>query len=97
MVGVSACLCATFEAGRRVRSEQLVIGFSFLLTGMEMLSDWKETLKLRIVEGHRLSGKRLPAILLDDSFPSTDESLIGVEGLGGGGEGGVEGLFLSAD
>lgn len=63
---------------------------------MEMVSDWKETLKLLIVEGHRLSGKRLPAaILLDDD---NDESLTGVEGLCDGvGEGGVEGLFLSAD
>ena len=58
-----------------------------------MESDWKETLRLRIVEGHRLSGKRLPAALLDDNLTSKDESRTGVEGLGGGGEGGVEGLF----
>lgn len=89
MVGVSGCcccLCATFEAGRRVRSEALLTGFSFLLTGIEMLSDWKETLKLLIVEGHTP-----PATIL------LDESRTGVEGLGGGGEGGVEGLFLSAE
>lgn len=60
-----------------------------------MVSDWKETLRLRIVEGHRLSGKRL--LLRDDNFPSTDESLVGVDGLGGVGEVGVEGLFLSAE
>jgi len=80
-----------------VRSEALATGFSLLLTGMEMLSDWKETLRLRIVEGHRLSGKRLPGSLLDNNFPSTDESLVGVEGLRAVGEGGVEGLFLSAE
>ena len=90
-------MCATFEDGRRVRSEALATGFSLLLTGMEMLSDWKETLRLRIVEGHRLSGKRLPGSLLDNNFPSTDESLVGVEGLRTDGEGGVEGLFLSAE
>lgn len=49
------------------------------------------------MEGHRLSGKRLPDCLLEDNFPSTDESLVGVEGLDGVGEGGVEGLFLSAE
>lgn len=90
MVGISGCLCATFEAGRRERSEALTTGFSFLLTGMDMVSDWKETLRLRIVEGHRPSGKRL----LDNNFPSTDT---GVEGLCGVGEGGVEGLFLSVE
>lgn len=62
-----------------------------------MVSDWKETLRLRIVEGHRLSGKRLPVTLLDNNFPSTDASLVGVEGLRAVGEGGVEGLFLSAE
>jgi len=51
------------------------------------------------VEGHRLSGKRLPvpATLLDNNFPSPDESLVGVEGLRAVGDGGVEGLFLSAE
>lgn len=51
------------------------------------------------MEGHRLSGKRLPvpATLLDNNFPSPDESLVGVEGLRAVGDGGVEGLFLSAE
>jgi len=62
---------------------------------MEIVSDWKETLKLRIVDGQRASGILLPATLLDDEFTSIDESWTGVEGRGG--EGGVAGLFLSVD
>ena len=47
------------------------------------------------MEGQRASGILLPDTLLDDKCTSIDESWTGVEGLGG--EGGVAGLFLSAD
>lgn len=66
-----------------------------MLTGIEILSDWKETLRLRIVEGHNTSGSLLP-IFLDDNCCSADVSETGVEGLEEG-DVGLEGLFLSAD
>lgn len=59
------------------------------------MSDWKETLKLLMVEGHKLSTDRPPAVLLEDNLKSVDKSWPGVDGLVG--EGGVEGRFLSAD
>lgn len=59
------------------------------------MSDWKETLKLRMVEGHKLSAIRPPADLLEDNLKSAVKSLARVDGLVG--EGGVEGRFLSAD
>lgn len=63
---------------------------------MEIVSDWKDTLRLLIVEGHKLSGNRPPVLnLLDGNCVSTDDSLTGVDGLGG--DGGVEGRFLSAE
>ena len=47
------------------------------------------------MEGHKPSGSRLPIIFLDPNCISVDVSWTGVDGLGG--DGGVEGLFLSAD
>lgn len=62
---------------------------------MENESDWKETQRLRIVEGHKPSGNLWIMTLLEDTGMSTEESLTGVVGLCG--EGGVEGRLLSAD
>jgi len=64
-----------------------------LLTGIEILSDWKETLRLRIVEGHNTSGSLLP-IFLDDNCCSADVSDTGVDCLEV--DVGVDVLFLSA-
>lgn len=47
------------------------------------------------MEGHKTSGNRLPIIFLDANCISVDVSRTGVDGLGG--EGGVEGRFLSAE
>lgn len=79
--------------GLKVRSDGVLLtDFSFLATGMEIESDWKETLKLRIVEGHRLSANLLALTFLDANCISTDESCTGVDGRDGvDGREGVDG------
>lgn len=72
-VCVSACLDGKLDEGLRVRSEaEDNTGFSFLQTGIEIVSDWNETLKLLIVEGHKLSA-RPPIILFDSNCTSAGE------------------------
>lgn len=94
--------------GLKVRSDGVLLtDFSFLATGMEIESDWKETLKLRIVEGHRPSGNLPELTFLGANCVSTDESCTGVDGREGAdgregvdgreGDAGVDGRFLSAD
>lgn len=87
-----------FDEGLRARSEgTFETGFSLLLIGTDMISELKETLRLRIADGLEDSDNLLPTILFDASSISENVSCTGVDGDGLGGDNGPRQLFLSAD